>query len=92
MAEHVYQDLKPAPMIHRLLQENAIVLLNIIQSDREVTYDDTDCPFSSQTVTENIANGLSYLLALVKSFGIFQWALSATHDSMENNSCVFREY
>lgn len=46
MAEHIYQGLEPAPMIHRLLLENANVLLSITQSDREVTYDYADCPFS----------------------------------------------
>lgn len=74
MAEHIYQGLEPAPMIHRLLLENANVLLSITQSDREVTYDYADCPFSFQTLTGNTADGLSYLLAQanhVNSFGIF---------------------
>lgn len=73
-------------MIHRLLLRNVTVLLNITESDRKVTYDDADCSFSFQTVTANISNGLSYLLAKanhINSFGIFQLALSATHDSIE---------
>lgn len=32
MAEHLYQDLEPAPMIHTDLLENETVSLSVIQS------------------------------------------------------------
>lgn len=57
--------------------------------DREVTYDDADCSFSFQTVTDK---NTAFSTDESNSFDIFQWALSVTPDTMEKSSCVFREY